>query len=186
MPDHDYTPSQALSVLLEKLGRADETLAARVKSAINAGKDVQQEEPARDRRKRPRVYRKNAPYSNEEALAVALDVLRAHFIELPRIVNAAADSFRKTAIGPKRRLHRAKNETPRWEDVGSTQDKMLDAEKQFEIEIERETTQAKEQVPNVRMHRYDEDAIEEVARRLADLSALLNFKPESHANTPAA
>jgi hypothetical protein len=183
MPDHDYTPAKALSVLLEKLVRADESLAARVKSAINAGKDIQKEEPALRRRKRPRVYRKNAPYSDEEAIDVALGVLKAHFVELPRTVNAVGDSFKKTAIGPKRNLLQPKNEDSRWEDVGSIQDRLLDIEKNFEIEIERETTQAKEQVPNAKVKRYDEGAIQEIDRLLAVLHSLLNFQPESNAHT---
>ena len=184
MPENDCTPSQALNLLLEKVGQADESLAARVKSALNAGKDVSQEEPARGRGRRARVYRKNAPYSDEEALVVALEVLKAHFVELPRIVNAAADSFRKAAVGPKRTLFQPKNENSRWEDVGSTPDKMIDAEKTFEIEIERETTQSKEQVPNLKVHRYDEGDIQAVDRRLAELRSLLNLNSESHANTP--
>ena len=50
MPDLEYTPQQALEILMKKLGARDEALAAQVQAAIDAGKDVSETEPAIARR----------------------------------------------------------------------------------------------------------------------------------------
>lgn len=103
MSAHDYTPEQTLDLLMRKLRRADEHLANEIQEAIDAGKDVEEKEPPRGRRKKPRVYRKTAPYSYEEALQVALDVLQAHFIEQPLFANSCSVNLAAAAIGiPKR------------------------------------------------------------------------------------
>jgi hypothetical protein len=40
MSRHDYSPQQALELLMQKLNQRDETLADRMRSALNSGKDV--------------------------------------------------------------------------------------------------------------------------------------------------
>ena len=72
MPALEYTPQQALEILMKKLGSRDEALAAQIQAAIDAGKDVSETEPAIDRRKKARVYRKTVPFTHEEALQIAL------------------------------------------------------------------------------------------------------------------
>ncbi|HKH46317.1 MAG TPA: hypothetical protein VKM72_16775 [Thermoanaerobaculia bacterium] len=94
MSTHDYTAAQALELLLGKLKERDADLALHVQSAIDAGKDVEEREPSRRSRKRPRVYRKVVRLSDEEALQVALDVLQAYFVEQPLFVDSAAKNFR--------------------------------------------------------------------------------------------
>lgn len=77
MPVNQYTPQQALDLLMEKLAARDETLAAQVQAALDAGKDVSETEPATHRRKKARVYRKTVPFTHKEALQIALDALQA-------------------------------------------------------------------------------------------------------------
>lgn len=48
MSAHEYTPEQALEVLMKKLGGQDKELTAHVQIAIDAGKDVSETEPATD------------------------------------------------------------------------------------------------------------------------------------------
>jgi hypothetical protein len=79
MSIHDYSPQRALEVLTMKIKERDQSLSHHVQTAINAGKDVSEREPATDRRP-PRVYRKTVPFTHEEALRVALDALTAYFI----------------------------------------------------------------------------------------------------------
>src|SRR5690242_17055824 len=93
MSSHEYSPQQALDVLMRKLQARDETLAAQVQSAIDAGKDVTETERATDRRKKDRVYRKTVPFTHDEALQVALDALQANFVEQPLFVDSAADNL---------------------------------------------------------------------------------------------
>ena len=44
MPDHDYTAKDALDLLLRKIEGASAALAKQIRSAIDAGQDVQAEE----------------------------------------------------------------------------------------------------------------------------------------------
>lgn len=97
MSKHDYTPEQALRRLVEKLTAADPELAAEVLAAVNAGKDVQESEP--DGRKKSRFFRHTVPYSPEEALQIALEVLRAHFIDQPLFGNSCHDNMEAAALG---------------------------------------------------------------------------------------
>ena len=101
MSTHDYTPEQALEVLMQKLGSGDEQLAAEIRAAIDTGKDVAESEPS-SRRKKPRTYRKTVPFSYEEALQVAISALQAHFIEQPLFANSCAANMSRAAIGTPR------------------------------------------------------------------------------------
>jgi len=103
MADHDYTSEEALKTLLRRVRERDKTLAERIRIAIDAGKDIRQTETPVGRRQRAaRTYRQKVPYSHEEALAVALDVLQSHFIELPMFINSAAADFEKAAAASPR------------------------------------------------------------------------------------
>src|SRR5436309_1797031 len=106
MPTHDYTAREALDVLLSRLEDRDQSLLAEVRMAINVGKDVEEqdvEEQDPRRRRKPRVYRRTVRFTDEEALDVALAVLRAHFVEQPLFANSAADNFRPVALETERR-----------------------------------------------------------------------------------
>lgn len=96
---HDYTPQQALDALMKQLRARDNLLASRVQAVVDAGKDISETEPAIDRRKKPRIYRKTVPFSHEEALQAAIDAFQAYFLEQPLFANSAADNFHKAAIG---------------------------------------------------------------------------------------
>src|SRR5436853_7385662 len=98
MSVHDYTPELALETLLRKVREKDGTLAERIRSAIDAGKDINETETPKNRWQRPRVYRRKVAYSHEEAMVITVDLLQAHFIELPLFINSAASDFYKSAI----------------------------------------------------------------------------------------
>jgi hypothetical protein len=131
MSKHDYTPQQALELLARKLSGEDQELAAQVQSAVNGGKDVQETE--RTGKRNSRFYRHTVPYSPDEALHVALSVLRGHFIEQPLFVNSCYDAMAKAAIGvgDARRRWISKREVGHSEIPG--------AETTIEIEVQTET-----------------------------------------------
>lgn len=97
---HEYTPDQALDLLIRKLEEKDPELSSRVQQAVNSGKDIQVEESKGTARKsRRRAYRRTVPYTPAEALLVALDVLRANFLEQPSFMNSFLENFRHAALG---------------------------------------------------------------------------------------
>src|ERR1035438_4281644 len=93
MSNHDFTPQQALELLMRKLGERDGQLVAQVQASVDAGKDVLETEPRTDRRKKPRVYRRTVPYSYDEAFRVAVDALAAYFIEQPLFIKSCLDNM---------------------------------------------------------------------------------------------
>ncbi len=99
MSVHDYSPQQALEILLQKVRNKDTTLADRIKVAIDEGKDINEPEKVKGRKQKTRHYRRKVAYTHDEALGIALDVLQAHFIELPLFINSAASDFKEAAIG---------------------------------------------------------------------------------------
>jgi|ERR1035441_2548306 hypothetical protein len=126
---HEYTPEQALRKLIEKLTSADAALLAQVLAVVNAGKDVKEIE--RNGKKKSRFYRHTVPYSPEEALQVSLEVLRAHFIEQPLLMNSCHDNMAKAALGV---------EESRSSSLGSEKESVrveaTTAEKAVEIELQ--------------------------------------------------
>ena len=110
MARHDYSPREALTLLMNKLIDRDADLAREIRAAVDAGKDVEERETTGRGRKKTRVYRRAVRLTDEEALQVAANALRAHFVEQPLFVNSAADNFRAAAIdarsGISRRGHK--------------------------------------------------------------------------------
>jgi hypothetical protein len=98
----DYTPEDALRVLMSKLRNRDADLASQIQAAIDQGKDIQETEPARERRK-ARLYRKTVPYLAQEALQVAISALRAYFVEQPLFMNSCHDNMAQAVLGIARR-----------------------------------------------------------------------------------
>lgn len=132
---------------------------------------MQEQQTTGKSRKRARTYRKHVAYSDEEALLVALRVLRAHFFELPVIVNAAFDAFRDTYLGTKKNRFAVPSFEEDWaEDTAS-----YGQEKMLEIEIETEATLVKDQLKNLSLVRYAENEIDQVRERLESLHELLTF-----------
>ena len=171
MPHHDYTAAEALSLLLERVQKANDFLGTRIRIAIDAGHDIEEEQAFGDRRKRKRVYRKHVAYTDDEALKVALDVLQAHFFEFPLIVNAAAGNFLETRIEVPEPASPHVQSAPAEE----TRSDLFGEDKIIELEIETEATQSKAQLPNDKMTRYSPQAIEEIGKILEALGELLTF-----------
>jgi hypothetical protein len=100
----EYTPEAALELLMRKLTRLTSELAARVQTAMDEGKDIQEVEPSRRRgKKKSRVYRRSVPYTDEEALVVATKALEAYFVQQPLFTNSLQQNMAKTMIGEPRR-----------------------------------------------------------------------------------
>ena len=133
---HEYTPEQALRRLIEKLNGRDSELAAQVVAAVNSGKDVQETE--RRGKKTLRFYRHTVPYSSGEALQIALDVLRSHFISNLCFMNPCLDNMTQAALGL--------GDTPSfpWVSKESVRSAAMGEEKVVEIELQTET----EIIPN--------------------------------------
>jgi hypothetical protein len=93
------TAGQTLEYLLQALSKRDESLAQVVRNAIDAGKDIEEVEGLGTNRRKRRVYRKVVRFTDEEALRVALDALRACLVELPFFINSAVEDFKAAAIG---------------------------------------------------------------------------------------
>ncbi len=74
MMKHEYDPEIALNELLRKLKNESPYLAKRVEDAINAGMETQTEDEMQS------IPKKN-PLSEEEAISVALAVLKSDLIE---------------------------------------------------------------------------------------------------------
>ena len=108
MPNHDYTAKDALDLLVWKIEGESPALANQIRSAIDAGKDVQAEEtisPAIGKKKaKKRYYRKHIAYTDEEALGVAMTVLESHLIESRMLVNAAQGEFKQVGLASPKKL----------------------------------------------------------------------------------
>ena len=175
MSVHEYSQEKALKILLEKVKERGKLLAARIQASIDAGKDTTLTQEAADRRQKPRTYRKTVPYTHEEALGVAVDVLQACFIDLTLCINSTSADFEEAAVGiPKRK-------------PGSTvlgkEEKMLETEakgktKLLEIEGKTETQIALEDVHPFRIELTDEKLIDEQKDNLIRLQELTTFNED--------
>jgi hypothetical protein len=176
MPHYSYSAEQALAVLIKKIREQDERLAAHIQAAIDAGKDVKETAPAIDQRKKPRVYRKTVPFSHEEALQVALDALRAYFVEQPLFINSVADNLAKAAVGvpterrPARQMSAEKPEPVSLEQVGE--------EKRVEIELQTETQISRSGEETMPLKRLAKEQIEVQRENIARLRKLTDFSEE--------
>jgi len=174
MPDHDYTPEEALRTLLRKIEERDENLAERIRIAIDAGKDIRQTETPVGRRQRAaRSYRQKVPYSHEEALAVALDVLQSHFIELPMFINSAAANFEKAAVGVPADTRRG--QSPIRHEAEAVILKAQGEQKQLQIELQTETQLSPTNEDTLNLEPIPEAQIEEERANLDHLKDLTIF-----------
>jgi hypothetical protein len=176
MPAHEYTPEQALALLLRKIDAQDNDLAAQVRDAINAGKDVRESAPTTGRRKKRRVYRRTIPLTQEDALRVALDVLQAYFVEQPLFVSSEADNFSKAAIG------RSEQHGFVWQmGIEKAESLTLEAEnteKAVEIELETETQIFGGDQATLPLKRMPKEDIDEQLNNIMRLRGLVNFTEE--------
>ena len=174
MADHDYTSEEALKTLLRRVRERDKTLAERIRIAIDAGKDIRQTETPVGRRQRAaRTYRQKVPYSHEEALAVALDVLQSHFIELPMFINSAAADFEKAAVGVPADIRQG--QSPIRHEAETVTLKAQGEQKQLQIELQTETQLSPTNEDTLNLGPITEELIEEERATLDRLKDLTTF-----------
>jgi len=176
MNGQDYTPEDALKILMAKLRAKDSELATEIQAAIDQGKDIQQAEPARGRKK-ARSYRKTVPYSHAEALQVAISALNAYFIEQPLFMNSCHNNMAQAVIGEPRRQRFS------WEKESSFAIDLQTngVEKAVEIEVVTET-QLPSETSALQLHRQTQqmervtaDQIQEQQRNITLLRGLVTF-----------
>ena len=154
---HHYSPDEALTLLRRKLQEQDETLATLVGDAINAGKEDTfpiVNELFHDQAEKPHEYRKIVPFSSEEALQVALEVLQAYFIEQPLLVNEIAKNF------------------------ADASDKTLASVSEIQIDLHTETQIDEGDDHEFRVTQISEEAIEGQERNLTLLKEFIHFSEE--------
>lgn len=94
MSAENLTSTEALGLLLKQVEEFAPIIATRIREAINEGHTVT--EQAFNSPSEQQIER-NAPYTVEEALNVALQVLRAYCVEVPSFINSAHQEFAQTS-----------------------------------------------------------------------------------------
>jgi len=176
MPRHEYSPQQALEVLMMKLRARDELLSDQIQAAIDVGKDVSETEPSTDRRKKDRVYRKTVRFSHEEALQIALSALQAYFVEQPLFVASASDNLAQATVGVptlQRFRHQSHNE-----DSEPVSLKGQGEEKTIVIETQTETQLSKTAEETVPLKRVAKEQIEEQRHNIKNLREMTDFSED--------
>jgi len=173
---NSYTSQQALDLLMSKLRAQNDLLARNIQAAIDVGKDVSEEEPSNDRRKKPRVYRRTVRFSHEEALQVAVSALQAYFVEQPLFIDEASDNFAKAALG--RPTHGLNKWVPSGDEREPVVLEQQGNEKQLEIELHTETKVTREGDEIFALKRLSRQSIEEQRQQINHLRALTTFSEE--------
>ena len=173
MPLHDYSPREALDLLLQKVTERDPELARHLQSVIDAGKDVSEREYSGNRKK-PRVYRKTVRFTDEEALRIATEGLQAHFVEQPLFITSAARDFAAAALGAR---------ADPWRVTLSEEQAVASTEgvgigKQLEIELQTETHISRVDEQNIRLLPPAEDVLEQQKLHVERLFDLVTFDQE--------
>jgi hypothetical protein len=170
MPNHDYSPREALDLLLRTIRRREPELEVQLQAVIDAGKDVVETEPA-SVRSAIRQYRKTVRFSDEEALRMAVDALQAHFVEQPLFVQSAVRNFTAAAVG----RHREPWDGDWLQRQEPTGDEGIGTTKELVIEVRTETqiTDAEEQT--VRLQLATDKQIEEQSNHIKGLLELIDF-----------
>lgn len=173
MGSNGYTPEEALELLMKKVQARDETLAIQIQAAIDSGKDVLETDPAVDRRRKPRQYRRAVPFEVGEALKVAVDALQAYFVEQPMFVDQALENLAATSLGPPTPIpNLEQNYSVGGEAVGLEQDGI---EKEVAIELHTETQIRRTGQEIMPLKRTPITQIDEQKRNIAHLRGLLDF-----------
>jgi hypothetical protein len=175
---HEYTPQEALDLVIRKVNNRHSELAGRIRAAVNAGTDVQEIEQRRARdTNKPRSYRRTVPYSPEQALQVAVDTLQAHFVEQPLFINSLLDNMVHASLGPE-----TTGSPPLAGYDKPIQIKTAGTEKAIEIELHTETQLVGELgvtsgEPEVQpMPKVSAEEIREQQSNLNRLRALFDFR----------
>ena len=195
MPHHDYTAKDALNLLVEKIEENSLPLAKRIRSAIDAGKDIQAEETifqtVGQRRARKRYYRKHIAYTDQEALGIAMTVLESHLVESRMLISAAQSEFKQVGLAPPKKLKPVGQpgtlaQTALELDVeladGSAESFGLEEPKDIAIEGEPEAVQEKKDLPDVLFLVIDERQLKSLRELLQALKTLTDFKEAIHGN----
>jgi hypothetical protein len=173
MAAHEYTARQALEVLLQRVAARDAQLASEIQSAIDAGRDVEERElePVRGRRRKPRSYRKTMPFTDEQALQIAVSVLQAHFVEQPLFVRSATQQFQAAGIGQPEEQWRW------WPPEGQSQPLIegVGVPKALEVELQTETQLVKSGEPTISLGSLSDESISEQREHMAKLLQLVDF-----------
>jgi len=185
MPQHDYTAKQALDLLFQKIETKSPELAARMRNAVDAGKDIEMEtDKFAGRGKNKHYYRKNVPFTSDEALKAALDVLQSHLLESRMLVNAAHEQFKQVGLAPPR-----KNEPLPEKDfekqlslsikmtVTPLLEEIVDRSKpkNIEVEVETETVQEKRNLPDLEFIPLDDKTLHSLRQTIEKLKMLTEF-----------
>lgn len=178
--NHDYTEKQALDLLLSKIEKAAPELHRRVLAVINQGQDIEVEEPQlEDGRKKPHSYQKTEPYSDKEALKMALDVMKTHLIESREVINAALKDFQSAMIlapGEKPFRRHIENGGFMEDEPGKGTSKVI------EIEAEPEAVQNKQQLNNFRLKATKSADLESLGvlfKTLTELTTIIPINPNA-------
>jgi hypothetical protein len=166
---HDYSPEQALDVLLRKLRERDVTLETAVRAAIDLGKDVTEVQAVG--RRRVRKYRKTVPFTHEEALRLALDVLQAYFVDLPFCINSSIENLRSAAVSA------ARQERSPWgeEENKVVSNEQVGDEKEVEIELQTVTQISRTQQETLPLKTWEQQAIDNQFDQLKRIAHLFDF-----------
>jgi hypothetical protein len=192
MPDQEYTAKEALDLLVRNIEKGSPALAEQIRSAINAGKDIQVEEPiilAMGRKQKKKVknryYRKHIAYTDEEALSVTMTVLESRLIESRMLVNAAHEQFKQVGLASPKKLKPVGHpngtaQTTREPDTEFTEDVAgvlnLPQFKDITIEGELETVQEKKKLSDIPFVSINEGQLKSLLEVFAVLKTLTDFK----------
>lgn len=195
MSDKEYSAKEALDLLIRKIEGASPALAKQVRSAIDAGNDIQAEEtimPATGKKKaKKRYYRKHIAYTDVEALDVAMTVLKSHLIESRMLVNAAHDQFRQVGLAsPKKLRPVGQSDVPAQKlleldmELADEVAEIFEVEqfKVITIEGEPETVQEKKSLPDIQFVSIKEEQLKSLRELFATLKPLVDFKEAKHGN----
>ena len=169
MASHEYTPQEALKLLLLKVNNEDAELENALKSAIDAGKDIIESEVSTDPKK-GRRFRKTVRFSDEEALRVAIDALKAYFIEQPSFTNTAIDEFAVAALDVGANIWREPFDQPQVESTGG-----VPIQKRLEVETRTETQISSTDKQTDRLIPTDKELIDQQKENIERLDELVAF-----------
>ncbi len=167
MPAHEYSPLDALELLLFTLDERLPDLANHIREIIDSGTALPV--PGQRSGASAERVRKSRPLTDEEALSVAVDVLRAYFVELPACIEAANREFAACAIDDIPGTHT-------WGKRGRPADDLLGQEKRISIETVPETARFQSREKGVvDLGAPAANQLEEQIRNVSHLQELIDF-----------
>jgi hypothetical protein len=166
---HTYTARDALTLLTDALAKTEPLLHERVLTAIDVGTEIDQQESLFSGSKskaKSHTYSKNVPFTDEQALRIAVDVLEAHLLEVRMFADSAMVELRKGPLADGNSGNASKYSGAT---LGAAQASM-----DGEIEMEPETTKLKSNRQNVSLQALAVD-VSELQALLAALREMTTF-----------